>query len=297
MLEFEKKFNKETGIIGVIGHPIKHSLSPAMQNSAFAFGNQNFIYMPFDVPQTNLKDALKGMIALNIKGFNVTIPHKEYITQFLNDVSEEASVIGAVNTIVNENGILHGYNTDVNGIIETLNPFKDEINDQTVSVIGAGGAARSVIYALIRHFKVKRINVINRTEQTAESMQEYFGSKMVFPGIKSYGLVPPDLVEVFSDSKLIVNTTSIGMDPETDDAPTTIEKSFHKDQIVFDVIYNPLKTKFLEIAESQGATILNGLTMFVVQGARSYELWTGEKMPIDNIYPLLKEQLSKNENE
>lgn len=295
MLEFEKKFNKETGIIGVIGHPIKHSLSPAMQNRAFDIGNQNFIYMPFDVPQTNLKDALKGMIALNIKGFNVTIPHKEYITQFLNDVSEEASVIGAVNTIVNENGILHGYNTDVNGIIETLAPYKEEINDQIVSVIGAGGAARSVIYALIRHFKVKKINIINRTEQTAESMKDYFEAKMVFPNIKPYGLVPPDLVDVFSDSKLIINTTSIGMSPEVDDSPTTIEKSFNKDQIIFDVIYNPLKTKFLEIAESQGATILNGLKMFVVQGARSYELWTGEPMPIDNIYEMLEKELSKTE--
>ncbi|MBI9071432.1 MAG: shikimate dehydrogenase [Melioribacteraceae bacterium] len=293
MLEFEKKFNKETGIIGVIGHPIKHSLSPAMQNKAFSLGDQNFIYLPFDVPQTNLKDALKGMIALGIKGFNITIPHKEYITQFLNDVSEEASVIGAVNTIVNENGILHGYNTDVNGIIETLAPFKDDINDQVVSVIGSGGAARSVIYALIRHFKVKRINIINRTEQTAESMKEYFGAKMVFPDIKTYALVPPDLVEVFGKSKLIVNTTSIGMNPEVDDSPTTIEKSFNKDQIVFDVIYTPLKTKFLELAESQGATIVNGLKMFVVQGARSYELWTGEDMPIDEIYEMLETELGK----
>lgn len=293
MKGIEKELNLNTKIIGVIGHPIRHSFSPMMQNYAFDRRNLNYIYIPFDVPQTNLKDAIKGMMALGIQGFNVTLPHKEKISEFMNDVSEEASVIGAVNTVVNENGVLHGYNTDVTGVIETLNPYLDEINDQTVTVIGAGGAARSVIYALIRHFKVKRINIINRTEQTAESLKDYFEAKMVFDDIKTYGLVPPDLVNVFGESKLIVNTTSIGMAPDIDDIPTAIDKSFNENQIVFDVIYNPLKTRLLEVAESKGAKILNGLKMFVVQGARAFELWTGQKMPVDDVYNLLKTELEK----
>lgn len=288
----ENKFNHNTGIIGVIGHPIKHSFSPLMHNISFDLLGLDYVYLPFDVPSSNLKAALKGMIALGIKGFNVTLPHKEKIGQFLNDISEEASVIGAVNTIVNENGLLHGYNTDVNGIIETLNPYKDQIIDTEVCVIGAGGAARSVIYSLIRHFKVKKIHIINRTAQKTESLKEYFSAKMLYENMIPHELFPPDLTNVFKDSKLIINTTAVGMFPETDDTITTIEESFNEDQIVFDVVYNPIDTKMLQIAKDKGAVTLNGLKMFVEQGAKSFELWTGEKMPTDKIYKTIESYLT-----
>lgn len=281
------KFNHNTKIIGVIGHPIKHSYSPLIHNLSFDLLGLDYIYLPFDVPLTSLKDSLKGMKALGIKGFNVTLPLKEKIGQYLNDVSDEASIVGAVNTVVNENGTLHGINTDVHGINETLNPYRDRITGQEVSVIGAGGAARSVIYSLIRNFKVKKINIINRTEQKAESLTEYFTQKMLFEDFKAYELVPPDVVNVLKKSKLVVNSSSIGMYPEIDDAATTIEKSFTKDQIVFDVVYNPVETKFLQLAKEQGATTLNGLKMFVEQAAKSFELWTGEQMPVDKIYKTL----------
>lgn len=287
----QKRLNHNSKVVAVIGHPIKHSHSPLMQNKAFELKNLDYVYLPFDVPGETLKAAVKGMVSLGIKGFNVTLPHKEKVIEYLDEISEEASVIGAVNTVVNENGILHGYNTDVNGIIESLNPYKKEISGQEVSVIGAGGASRSVIYTLIRHFKVKKINIINRTLQIAESLKDYFQSKMLFENIKTYELVPPDLTRVFKKSKLIVNTTSMGMHPEVDDSATTINKSFKEGQIVFDVIYNPFKTKFLEIAEEQGSTILSGLTMFVEQGAKSFELWTGETMPRKEIYKVLKQEL------
>ena len=285
------KFNHDTKIIGVMGHPIKHSYSPLMHNLSFELAGLDYIYLPFDVPTTGLNDALKGMTALGIKGFNITIPHKEKIAQYLTDVSEEANVIGAVNTIVNDNGILHGYNTDVDGIIATLNDYKDIITDSEVSVIGAGGAARSVIYTLIRNFKVRKINIVNRTYEKAESVKEYFSTKMLFDKIKTYELVPPDVTKVFKNSKLIINTSAIGMFPNEDDAPTMIGESFNSKQIVFDVVYNPVKTKFLTLAEEQGATVLDGLTMFVEQGASSYELWTGEKMPVEKIYSTLKTYL------
>ena len=288
----ENKFNHNTGIIGVIGHPIKHSFSPLMHNIAFDLLGLDYVYLPFDVPASNLKAALKGMIALGIKGLNVTLPHKEKIGQFLNDISEEASVIGSVNTIVNENGSLHGYNTDVNGILETLNPYKEEIADSEVCVIGAGGASRSVIYSLIRHFKVKKIHIINRTVQKAESLKEYFTAKMLFEKMIPHELFPPDLTNIFKDSKLIINTTAVGMFPEIDDSVTTIEDSFTKEQIVFDIVYNPINTKMLQIAEEKGATTLNGLKMFVEQGARSFELWTGEKMPTDTIYKTIESYLT-----
>ncbi|MGK9476760.1 shikimate dehydrogenase [Melioribacter sp. OK-6-Me] len=293
-MQTQNKFNHNTKIIGIIGHPIKHSFSPLMHNLAFELTGLNYIYLPFDVPPTMLKDSLKGMIALGIKGFNVTIPLKEKVIPLLKDISEEANIIGAVNTIVNDEGILRGYNTDVLGVIESLNPYKEELQNSIVTVIGAGGAARSVIYALIRHFKVERINIVNRTEQIAESLKEYFSTKMLFSNIKAYPLVPPDLVDTFNSSKLIVNTTSMGMFPDIDDAATTIPESFNDEQIVFDVVYTPIKTKLLKLAESRGARIITGLMMFVEQGAKSFELWTGEEMPKDKIYKAIESYLINN---
>ncbi len=290
-MQFQNKFNHNTKIVGVIGHPIKHSYSPLMHNVAFELAGLNFIYLPFDVPAASLKDSLKGMVALGMKGFNVTLPLKEKILPLIKDVSEEVNIIGAVNTIVNDEGILRGYNTDVSGIVESLLPFKDELTGAKVSVIGAGGATRSVIYTLIRHFKTGQINIINRTEQTAESMKEYFSAKMLFGEFKIFPLVPPDLIETFRDSKLIVNTTPMGMYPGVDDSATTIKESFMKGQIVFDVVYNPVKTKLLRLAEQQGATIVTGLKMFVEQGAKSYELWTGEQMSKEKVLLALKSYL------
>ncbi len=284
------EINNNTKIVGVIGHPIKHTLSPVMHNYAFSKLNLDYVYLPFDISSTGLEDSLKGMVSLGIKGFNVTIPHKERIMEYMDELSDSAKIVGAVNTVVNDNGKLIGYNTDVNGILKTLEEFKENINGKTVSVLGAGGAARSVIYTLINHFNVKKINIINRTIEKAESLKDYFTSKMLFEKIKTYELIPPDVTEILAKSKLIINTSSIGMSPEEDDSPTTIRESFNKKQIVFDVVYNPRKTKFLELASEQGALTINGLNMFVEQGAKSFELWTNEPMPTDQISELLNKK-------
>jgi shikimate dehydrogenase len=286
-----ENIDHDTKIVGIIGHPIKHSFSPQMHNFTFQLQGLNYIYLPFDVPTTNLADSLKSMGVLGIRGLNVTIPHKEKIIQFMDHVSEEASSVGAVNTVVNEGNQLFGYNTDVNGIVESLNPYKDELAKCTVSVIGAGGAARAVIYALIRHFKVEAINIINRTEERSESIKDYFKDKMHFEKIKTSELMAKENLELYQSSKLIINTSSIGMFPNVDDSPTELKGSFNSSQIVFDLIYNPLQTKFIELAKMQGATVINGLKMFVVQGARSFELWTGETMDIDLIYQELSKSL------
>ncbi len=286
----------EPNIVGVIGHPIKHSLSPFMHNTAFELAGLNYIYLSFDVVQAQLANALKGIVALDIKGFNVTLPFKETIIELLDEISEEASVVGAVNTIVNDTGRLFGYNTDTNGVWETLMPYKEKINDNVVSILGSGGAARSVIYILIRKFNPKKIVIINRTLQRAESLADYFTSKMNFSEFETLELVPPDISGTLAESSLIINTTSLGLFPKIDDTPFELGEAFHQDQIVFDVIYNPLKTKFLTLAEEKGAKVLNGLKMFVEQGARAYELWTGEKMPKAKVYLELEKELSSNEN-
>jgi shikimate dehydrogenase len=281
-------FHLNTKIIGLLGHPIKQSYSPFIHNVTVELKKLDYIYLPFDVPAANLKNALKGMIALDIKGFNITIPHKENILQFMNDVSEEASIIGSVNTVVNDDGKLTGYNTDINGILESLNPYKDDILGREVSIIGAGGSARAVIYTLIRYFKPAVIHIVNRTEQRAEALKKYFSDKMKYDGIKTKELFPPDLVGIFSNSKLIINATPVGMFPDQDDIVTSLENSFIKDQIVFDLVYNPPQTKLLKLAASRGAIPISGLKMLVHQAAKSFELWTNEEMPFDEIYKSLQ---------
>jgi shikimate dehydrogenase len=287
-------FFANTELIGLIGHPIKHSYSPFIQNYAFDLMNLDYIYLPFDVPSENLKNTVNGVLAFGMKGINVTLPHKEKIIKFLDELSEEASIIGAVNTIVNDHGKLIGYNTDAYGIIETLLPFKDKISGSKVSVIGAGGSARAVIYTLLRHFKPEEINIINRTHQKADTLVNDFSLKMRYDSFHTFELFPPDNVETLNSSRLIVNATTIGMFPDVDDTITDIEASFNADQIVFDLIYNPTKTKFLQLAESQGATIVGGLQMLIYQAAKSFGLWTGVEMPASEIAFKLEKYILSN---
>ena len=287
-------FFANTELIGLIGHPIKHSYSPFIQNYSFDAKNLDYIYLPFDVPPENLKNSVNGVLSFGMKGLNVTLPHKEKIIKFLDELSEEASIIGAVNTIVNDHGKLIGYNTDAHGIMETLLPFKDKISNSKVSVIGAGGSARAVIYTLLRHFKPEEINIINRTHQKADTLVNDFSLKMRYDCFHTYELFPPDNAEVLNSSKLIVNATTIGMFPDVDDTVTDIENSFNEDQIVFDLIYNPAKTKLMQLAESQGAKVIGGLKMLISQAAKSFKLWTAVEMPAMEISEKLKEYILRN---
>ncbi len=289
----KNSFHNYTELLGLIGNPVKQSYSPFIHNVAIELTKLNYIYLPFNVASVNLSNALKGMVALGIKGFNVTVPHKVKILDYLSDLSEEASVTGAVNTVVNDQGKLSGYNTDVNGVLETLLPYKNDIIGKDVTIFGAGGGARAVIYILVRYFKPKKINLVNRTEHRALSLRSYLSDKMKFDAFFSYELFPPRIVELLANSKLIVNATPIGMYPDVDDNITTIPESFNKDQIVFDLVYNPVNTNFLKFAQSRGATILDGVKMLVFQAAKSFHLWTGVEMPVDELYKSLKLFISK----
>ena len=288
-----KEISQSTKLVGVMGHPLRHSYSPFMHNLAFKLTNLDYIYLPFDITTSNLKDALKGMVALGITGFNVTIPHKEKVIPFLNEVSEGASIVGAVNTIVNYDGKLYGYNTDVHGIFETLKEYKKDLSGSTVTVIGSGGAARSAVFTLIRYFHVKKIHIINRTLERADTVKKYFSTKMNFDKITTHTLFPPEIIKPLSKSKLIINASPIGMFPKEDDSPTKIAESFRPNQLVFDIVYNPISTKLLRLAAREGATTINGLKMFIEQGAHSFELWTGEPMPTTEVYEALKSQLKE----
>jgi shikimate dehydrogenase len=287
-------FFANTELIGLIGHPIKHSYSPYIQNYALEEMGIDCIYLAFDVVSENLRSSVNSVLTLGLKGINVTLPHKEKIIKYLDELSEEASIIGAVNTVVNDHGKLIGYNTDANGVLETLLPFKDKISGTKVTVIGAGGSARAVIYTLLRYFKPEEINIINRTHQRADTLMNYFSLKMRYDSFHTFELFPPDNVETIKNSRLIINSTTIGMYPEIEDSITDIEDSFNEEQIVFDLIYNPTKTKFLRMAEEQGAKVIGGMTMLISQAAKSFQLWTGVEMPTVDITKKLEEFIAKN---
>ncbi len=283
----QNSFYANTELIGLIGYPIKQSFSPFIHNVAAELTGTRILYLPFEVHSTNLKDAVKGTVALGLRGFNVTVPHKVKIVDYINKLSEEAAVIGSVNTVVNELGKLIGYNTDVNGVVESLSPYKSQINGNQVCVLGAGGSARAVIYTLIRNFKPSKIILINRTEQYAETLKQHFKSKMKFDGIVTKELQQPDLKSLLNSCTLIANCTSVGMYPDIDDSIFTNSDVFVKDQIVFDLVYNPVKTKFLELAESKGTVAVNGLNMLVQQAAKAFTLWTGNEFPTEKVYKSL----------
>ena len=283
----QNSFYANTELIGLIGYPIKQSFSPFIHNVAAELTGTRIIYLPFEVHSSNLKNAVRGIVALGIKGFNVTVPHKVKVVDYVNKLSEEAAVIGSVNTVVNELGKLIGYNTDVNGILDSLTPYKSQISGNEVCVIGAGGSARAVIYTLVRYFKPQKIYLVNRTDQHAEALKQHFKSKMKFDGIVTKELQQPDLITVLNNCSLIVNSTPVGMYPTTDDSVLSTADVFVKDQIVFDLVYNPVKTKFLQLAESKNAVTINGLNMLVQQAAKSFTLWTGNEFPTEKVYKSL----------
>lgn len=287
-MSLRNKLAVDRKLICLIGRPVKQSFSPLMHNLAFDLQNQNYAYLAFEVNPEELQSAVKGLAALGVRGFNITIPHKENVFPFLDSVSKEAEMIGAVNTVVIDNGKLIGYNTDVYGVITSLQPFKDKLKNSEACLLGAGGASRSAIYALITQMKPSKINLINRDKKRAELLAEYFSLKTGYNNFSVYALDPGANVPIIKNSKLLINTTPLGMYPNINETPMNLSGAFAPGQIVFDMVYNPIRTKFLKTAELADAQTINGLNMFVNQGAKAYELWTGTQMPVDKVFNALK---------
>lgn len=256
-------------LFGLLGHKISHSMSPAMHNDSFQHLKLGHYYHLFDVAPEQLENAVTGIRALQIAGFNVTIPHKVAIMDYLDELDETAKRIGAVNTVVNQNGKLIGYNTDCDGYLESLLLVTgDDLHDMNVVIIGAGGAARAVAFSIAR-FGVKLLNLANRTIEKAERIAQDFHYLMDI-GVRSI----KEVEEQLSDFDLIINTTSIGMSPNVEAIPLSLQ-NLKPSAIVSDIIYNPLQTRLLTEAKAKGATTLNGVGMFVGQGALAFEKWTG----------------------
>ncbi|WP_342602351.1 shikimate dehydrogenase [Peribacillus sp. FSL E2-0159] len=256
-------------IYGVMGDPIAHSMSPDIHNDAFEKENIDAVYHHFHVTKEGLNDAVKGMKALGIEGFNITIPHKTSIIPFLDEVDELALAIGAVNTVVNKNGRFIGYNTDGKGFFKSLcDEISGDIKAKKTLVIGAGGAARAIYFTLVKE-GVKQVDIANRTKERAAQLVSDCPYDKVS---KALSIIEAE--ESLSQYDLIIQTTSSGMSPELDHSPLKVDQ-LKTGAIVSDIIYNPLQTKLLREAGEKGAETQNGLGMFINQAALAFEIWTG----------------------
>lgn len=275
-------------LLAIIGHPIGHSLSPLMHNTALHALGLDYDYRPIDIEPSQLKQGIQDLITQGIVGFNVTIPHKQSVIPFLHEISDEARTIGAVNTIVVRDGRLHGYNTDVYGVSKSLEPHAARLEGKNVVILGAGGAARAVLFCLLNQFKPAGISLATRSIERGKELAGSFGQKH---SITVLSLPDPSLHQLVTEATFVVNATPAGMTPNVSASPLPTTIAFHRDQIVFDLIYTPMQTTLLKIAAAHGATTIDGLEMFLHQGAKAFELFTGKTMPLDEIRRVIEEKL------
>ena len=284
----KREINGKTKIIGIIGKNTENSLSPLIHNQIILKYSLNFCYLPFKVTENDLSQAIQGIRALSIKGVNVTFPYKEKVIEFLDEVEESAQRIGAVNTIVNNKGILTGYNTDIIGLKKSLQEDgKFSIKKKKAVILGAGGAARAVVYALLEE-EIEEICIFNRTLEKAKKIKQNLSSFFPKSRIIVFPLEGEDLKDKIEKAHLLVNATSLGMPPRVDNTPLPDEKLFHPDLLVYDLIYHPVRTLFLRQAEKARAKIINGLPMLVYQGIESFHLWTGLKPEGKEVLKMIK---------
>jgi shikimate dehydrogenase len=273
--------NGQTKLVGLIGHPVEHSLSPAMHNSAFAVLGLNWCYLPLPVLPEQLGEAVAGLRALGFVGANVTVPHKQAVMPYLDEVTPEAQAIGAVNAIVVREGFI-GYNTDWQGFLTALSEGGFDPQDKRAVVLGAGGAARAVVYALA-HARAQ-VTVLNRTPARAQALVQDFSPLFPSRSLASFPFTPQTLEVQTTEAHLLVNTMPVGMWPEVDQSPWPEDLAFPGHLTVFDLVYNPRQTKLLQQARAVGAKGIGGLGMLVHQGAAAFGLWTGEKAPVETMY-------------
>lgn len=267
-------------VVGIFGYPIGHTLSPKMHNAAFAHLGLDYVYLPFEVKPERLGSAIEGLSGLNMVGVNITVPHKERVVEYLDELSDEARHLGAVNTIKLDGERLIGYNTDGEGFIKSLKLEGGcaSPKGKNILLLGAGGVAKAVAISLASH-GAARITIANRTLERAEELANRL--EKIAPQVKAtcIPLGGCELDKYTKDSQIVINATSIGL--KSDAMPPVNTGLFHDGQLVYDVIYNPPKTKLLAEAELRGAKILSGLGMLIYQGALAFEIWTGEKAPVE----------------
>ncbi len=278
-------------ITGLFGYPVEHSLSPEMHNAAFNKLGLDYTYLPFEVKPERLKEAVMGIKGLNLRGVNLTIPHKEEVIPYLDQVSKEARLIGAVNTIKNKDGKLIGYNTDGQGFITSL---KEEANfiarDKNILIIGAGGAAKAIAFQLALE-GANSLYISNRTISRAEELVLTIESKLNEIKVDPVPLEDRKLEMIIGQIDLVIDTTPVGMYPKVDVKPVINPKLLHDDLIVTDIVYNPVETSLLRSAKAVGAKTVSGLGMLLYQGVLAFEIWTGRKAPVEIMKEVLENKI------
>lgn len=279
----------KTKLLGIIGDPVEHSLSPVMHNAAIADLGLDYIYIPFPVKQENLSQALEGFWAVDLVGFNITIPHKQAIIPLLTEVSEDAANIGAVNTVWRTATGWKGTNTDAEGFIAPLKAMSRDWAKIIPVVLGNGGAARAVIAGLT-NLGCSEIHVVGRNR---DKLAKFYQSWSHAPNISSLLKIHSwdDLSSLIPSADLLINTTPVGMSPHVDASPVeeSLMQKLKSKAIAYDLIYTPSPTQFLKLAQAQGATTLDGLEMLVQQGAVALQIWLQQQVPVN----VMRDSLTK----
>lgn len=287
---FEKMNDKRmitghTGLYCLLGSPVAHSVSPAMHNEAFKYYGLDDVYLAFDVKPEQFERAVEGLLVMGAKGWNCTMPHKRLMYERADVLSEEAKLIGAVNTVVQKDGVLMGYNTDGKGYMRAVRDAGYEVIKEKVTILGAGGAAASIV-AQAALDGVREIDLFARKGGSWEAIQEVVDrvNERTSCSVQMYELsMEQQMRKSIGESKMLVNASSVGMSPKEDGCLIPDDTYFSNGLIVSDVIYNPRKTKLLLMAEEKGCPVFNGMYMLLYQGAYAFELWTGKEMPVELI--------------
>ncbi len=284
-----ERITGHTELIGLMAYPIRHSSSPAMHNEAFAYLGLDYAYLAFEVDNSTLEDAVKGIRALKLVGSNVSMPNKTVVGQYLDKLSPAAELCGAVNTIVNENGVLTGHITDGIGYMQSLKDYDIDVIGKKMTIAGAGGAATAIeIQAALDGVKeISIFNIHDKFWENAEKTVEKINSKTNCKATL-YDLDDKEtLRREIEDSYLLANATGMGMKPLEGQTFLPDTSFLRPDLIVTDTVYAPAKTRFLEMAEEVGCKRMNGFGMMLFQGAAAFKMWTGHDMPIEHMKEVL----------
>lgn len=284
-----ERITGHTELIGLMAYPIRHSSSPAIHNEAFAYLGLDYAYLAFEVDNDTLEDAIKGMRALKMAGANLSMPNKTPVLKYLDQLSPAAKLCGAVNTIVNENGVLTGHITDGIGYMRALKDNNIDVIGKKMTIVGSGGAATAIqVQAALDG--VAEISIFNIKDKFWDNALETLDKirKNTDCKVELYDLADLDKLKAeMEDSYLFTNATGMGMKPREGQTYIPDTSFFRSDLIVTDIIYSPQETKMLRMAKEAGCKTMNGMGMLLFQGAAAFELWTGKEMPIAHMKEVL----------
>ncbi len=267
----------KTKVCGVIGDPIEHTLSPVMHNAAFEALKIDYIFLAFTVKAAEVENAIRGMRALSVHGLNVTMPHKNTVIKFLDEADPTAKAISSVNTLLNKESKILGFNTDGVGALNALEQNGVNPKGKKVLLLGAGGAAKAIAYTLSQ--EADELVILNRAPERATLLANLLKQKFN-KKVSGNALLSETVKENLADSDVLINATSMGMNPDANQTPVAPEW-LKSDLAVMDIVYNPLETKLARDAKAAGAKVVSGVEMLIYQGAASFEIWTACEAPVE----------------